>query len=214
MQRSAFLARVAERLAGVESVPLPDTFPATPVSGDGRLFDRFAEELQRAGGAARRITIERLPAAILELAAAARTAVLADDIDPFRQGVLEGLAGAGCEVVPATRQAAAAADLGVTSAVAGVASTGSVFVVAGPASPRLASLLPPAHVVVLPERLLLPGFEELLPVVSGHMVDAGGGVGAAAAVLITGPSRTSDIELTLVRGVHGPRQVTVLVLAE
>ena len=79
---------------------------------------------------------------------------------------------------------------------------------AGPDSIRLASLLPPAHLVVLPVGRLLAGFEELF-------ADMGQLVGArSGALLVTGPSRTADIEMTIVRGVHGPRTMGVLLVDE
>src|SRR5262249_3151467 len=154
----------------------------------------------KAGGSARWVNRQDLAAEIYEVAAAAgaTTAVVSGDVEEFRDRVDRGLADAGCAPGPVTREAAAAADLGITGAVAGVCSTGSVLLRATPASPRIASLLPPAHVAILHEAVLLPGFEELFDRLGDEVT------GANAAVLVTGPSRTSDIELTLVRGVHGP----------
>ena len=210
MDAETFLARVRSGLADVAATPLPESRPRTPASGDGRLFDRFAEELEKAGGTARWVNRQDLAAEIYEIAAAAHaaTAVVSEDVAEFRDRVDRGLADANCTGIPVTRAAAAAADLGITGAVAGVCSTGSVLLRATPASPRIASLLPPAHVAILHEAALLPGFEELFDALGDQLR------GANAAVLVTGPSRTSDIELTLVRGVHGPRSMTALVVRE
>jgi len=210
MDADAFLARARSGLAGVAAPPLPGTRPPTPASGDGRLFDRFAEELEKAGGTARWVNRQDLSAEVYELAIemGAAAAVVSDDVDEFRERIDRGLADAGCAVGPVSREAAAAADLGVTGAVAGVCSTGSVLLRAAPASPRIASLLPPAHVAILHEAVLVPGFEELFDVLGEQLLEAN------AAVLVTGPSRTSDIELTLVRGVHGPKRMTALVVRE
>ena len=210
MEADAFLARVRAGLAGVAAAPLPERRPPTPASGDGRLFDRFAEELEKAGGTARWVNRQDLSAEIYEIAAGAgaTSAVVAEDVGEFRDRVDRALADAGCAAGPVTREAATSADLGVTGAVAGVCSTGSVLLRATPASPRVASLLPPAHVAILHEAALLPGFEELFDLLGEELR------GANAAVLVTGPSRTSDIELTLVRGVHGPKSMTALVVRE
>ncbi|HXY71602.1 MAG TPA: LUD domain-containing protein [Actinomycetota bacterium] len=210
MDADAFLARVRSGLAGVAPAPLPDVHPQTPASGDGRLFDRFAEELEKAGGTARWVSRQDLSAEVYEAAveASASTAVVSDDVAEFRERIDRGLADAGCAAAPVSREAAASADLGVTGGVVGVCSTGSVLLRATPASPRIASLLPPAHVAILHEAALVPGFEELFDVLGEQLREAN------AAVLVTGPSRTTDIELQLVRGVHGPKSMTALVVRE
>lgn len=207
MDRDAFLAHVRERLARVEVPPLPEALPRTFASGDGRLFDRFAEELSKVAGQAMRVAPADLEAHVADLVAGAERAVVADGVGPWRDAVVAGLARAGCEVRDPAREAAAAADVGVTAAELAVAATGSVLVRMGPGAPRAASLLPPFHLVVLPEHRIVPGFEELFAELPRHAADA------AQTVLITGPSRTSDIERTLVWGVHGPMRVVVLVVA-
>ena len=207
MERSEFLARVRERLGGSEVPPLPGLRTVTPASGDGRGFDRFAEELSKLSSEARRLRPGEIADHVAELGEGARTAVVAEGVGGYRAAVEEGLARAACAILPLTRETAASADLGVTGADFGVASTGSVLVRMGPEAPRVASLLPPLHLVILPEERLLPGFEELFaawPERARH---------AAQTVLITGPSRTADIELSIVRGVHGPERLAVIVVS-
>jgi L-lactate dehydrogenase complex protein LldG len=102
--------------------------------------------------------------------------------------------------------ALAALPLGVTGADAGLADTGSVVVATGPGRPRLASLLVPVHVAILPVDRLVPSIAELFAK-RGDLVAAGSNL-----VCITGPSRTADIEHTLSRGVHGPGEVHVILL--
>ncbi|MGQ0669056.1 MAG: LutC/YkgG family protein [Actinomycetota bacterium] len=207
MERSAFLARVRDRLAGVESQALPEALPQTFASGDGHMFERFAERLGEVGGEARRVRASDIEAAVAELAEGARTAVVAAGVGKYREAIEAGLRRARCESSEPSREVAATADLGITGAELAVASTGSVLVGMGPDAPRVASLLPPVHVVILPEERLVPGFEELFAALPEHARTS------AQTVLITGPSRTGDIELALVRGVHGPMKVVVLVVA-
>lgn len=69
MDRSAFLARIRDRLGGVDAPALPDTLPPTQSSGDGRLFDRFAEQLEKVGGEVRRVSAGEIAVAVAELAA-------------------------------------------------------------------------------------------------------------------------------------------------
>jgi L-lactate dehydrogenase complex protein LldG len=86
----------------------------------------------------------------------------------------------------------------------GLADTGSVVLAAGPDEPRARHLLPEAHVSVLSERRILPGLAELFAAVGSDL--------PSALVIVTGPSRSADIEQRLVVGVHGPREVHVVLV--
>jgi L-lactate dehydrogenase complex protein LldG len=96
--------------------------------------------------------------------------------------------------------------VGLTGSTAGLVETGSIVVVSGPGRPRLASLLPPVHIALLRRTDLVPSLAHLLTTRPG-LADQG-----ANLVCITGPSRTADIEHTLSRGVHGPKEVHVVLL--
>ena len=76
---------------------------------------------------------------------------------------------------------------------------------ASPREARLISLLPPAHIAVVPRDRILTGLDELFTVLPDPAAPS------SSMVLITGPSRTADIEQILVRGVHGPGQITVVI---
>ena len=73
---------------------------------------------------------------------------------------------------------------------------------------RLISLVPPVHICILDRRRIVANLTELLTIVHRDFYSKGGP--PLAMTFISGPSRTADIELTLTRGVHGPRQVHVL----
>jgi L-lactate dehydrogenase complex protein LldG len=106
-----------------------------------------------------------------------------------------------------TRRAELAGALvGVTGALAGLAETGSLVLASGPGRGRLASLLPPIHVALLERRLIVESLPDLI-VQRPDVMTSGANV-----VCITGPSRTADIEHTLTRGVHGPREVHVVLV--
>ena len=100
----------------------------------------------------------------------------------------------------------ATAVVGITGADAGLAETGSLVLASGPGRSRLASLLPPIHVALLDRRLIVESLADLV-VLRPDLMTAGANV-----VCITGPSRTADIEHTLTRGVHGPREVHVILV--
>ncbi len=92
--------------------------------------------------------------------------------------------------------------VGATKALRGLADTGSVLIVDGEGSPLQASLLPEIHLVVLHASDILPSLEDAI-----HLIN-----GTDAAVVVTGPSRTADIEMTLTIGVHGPSELHVFLI--
>jgi L-lactate dehydrogenase complex protein LldG len=94
--------------------------------------------------------------------------------------------------------------VGVTKAVCGLADTGSVLIVDGEGHPLQASLLPHTHVAVLCASDILPSLENALtlPIVRE----------SRAAVVVTGPSRTADIEMSLTIGMHGSGEVCIFLV--
>jgi len=98
------------------------------------------------------------------------------------------------------------ADVGITSADYALADTGTLVMISGAEESRLISLLPPTHIAVVPVSRLLENLDDLLTRVP-RPAD-----GTSSMVLITGPSRTADIEQILVRGVHGPGEITVILV--
>jgi L-lactate dehydrogenase complex protein LldG len=104
------------------------------------------------------------------------------------------------------RNLCAAADFGITSADYALADTGTLVMISSPREARLISLLPPAHIAVVRRDRILTGLDELFTLVPNPAEVS------SSMVLITGPSRTADIEQILVRGVHGPGQIAVIVV--
>jgi len=105
------------------------------------------------------------------------------------------------------RAVVAEADLGLTGADLAIAETGSLVLLSGAGRPRSTSLLPPCHVAVFDRSVLVESLTQ-----AGVFLEAWNGDGrpawrGGAINVITGPSRTADIELTLTRGVHGPKEV-------
>ena len=94
---------------------------------------------------------------------------------------------------------------GVSRALYGLADTGSVVLAASPEEPRANSLLPDVHVTLLAEDRILPGLDELFAAVVADL--------PSALAIVTGPSRSADIEQTLAVGVHGPGEVHVVLTA-
>lgn len=111
-------------------------------------------------------------------------------------------------LAPDSRADLARADLGLTGAQAALLDSGSLALVAGPGRQRAVSLLPPLHVCLVPRSALTPDIAAL----PGLLVRDGAGL-PSCLNLVTGPSSTADIELVLVRGVHGPGALEVVGLA-
>lgn len=98
------------------------------------------------------------------------------------------------------------AKVGITSARAIAAETGSALLPAGYPDVRIVSLLPEHHILLVSERQLVPDIAALMQ----RWDDVG--VTRQSAVVVTGPSRTADIEKELVLGVHGPGKMTVILI--
>lgn len=103
------------------------------------------------------------------------------------------------------------AQVGVSGAFAGIAESGTLVLLGGPGRGRLASLLPPTHIAVLRRAQLVRGLGEAL---ARLQAQHGANVLTAhsSITLVTGPSRTADIEMTLALGIHGPRNIHVVLI--
>ena len=106
------------------------------------------------------------------------------------------------------RKACAAADVGITSADYVLAETGTLVMLSSKQEARLVSLLPPVHVAVVPRSRIVANLDELLTRLPKPAEQT------SSMVLITGPSRTADIEQILVRGVHGPGEVYAVIVED
>tara|TARA_R110002111_G_scaffold109043_2_gene167830 strand:- start:964 stop:1617 length:654 start_codon:yes stop_codon:yes gene_type:complete len=97
-------------------------------------------------------------------------------------------------------------DASITSTRGGIAETGSLILWPTPDEPRLMSLVPPIHIAVLEASGLYSTFHEAM-----HEQNWASGM-PTNALLVSGPSKTADIEQTLAYGVHGPKELIVLVV--
>jgi L-lactate dehydrogenase complex protein LldG len=107
-----------------------------------------------------------------------------------------------------SREACADAEIGVTSADFALADTGTLVFLSESGESRLISLLPPKHIAIIDGSRVLSGLDELLARIP-RPADR-----SSSLVLVTGPSRTADIEMRLVRGVHGPGEISVILVRD
>ena len=105
------------------------------------------------------------------------------------------------------REAAARASVGVTGADFALAETGTLILLSGAGRPRSTSLLPDTHIAIFAKDRLLETLEQVGVMLEALHVEAERSMSGGVISFITGPSRTADIELTLTRGVHGPKEV-------
>ncbi len=102
-------------------------------------------------------------------------------------------------------------EVGLTGAMAGLAATGSLLLSSGAGCYRSTSLLPPVHIAVLYEEQLFADLESWFAAQRRAQLQR---LRQASNILIiTGPSRTADIAMELVLGMHGPRELHILLVA-
>ena len=104
-------------------------------------------------------------------------------------------------------------DVGITKADFVLAETGSIVEVSYDDGLRLLSSLPRIHIAVLESNAVLHGVYELAPVMRSLLRPNRDHAQLPSITIIGGPSRTSDIEMKSVLGVHGPHEVHVVVVA-
>ncbi len=114
-------------------------------------------------------------------------------------------AGAGLALEP--RAANGEDGVGVTGVFCAIAETGTLMLCSGRATPASASLLPETHVAVVPVRRLVAHMEDAWDLARAEL-----GALPRAVNFVSGPSRTADIEQTIVLGAHGPARVHVVLV--
>lgn len=92
----------------------------------------------------------------------------------------------------------------VSAAWYALADPGSVVLAASPEEPRAKSLLPEVHITTVTEDRVLRGLGELLAVVRDEL--------PSSLAIVSGPSRSADIDQVLALGVHGPREEHVVIM--
>ena len=109
----------------------------------------------------------------------------------------------------ANRERMIGAGIGLTGVDYAIAETGSCAIIARQGASRLVSLLPPVHVAVVEMGQVLPSLDELFALLRERY---GEGDFESYMNIITGPSRSADIEYQLVTGVHGPGEVHMVIV--
>lgn len=212
-------AAILARLRAAPATPLPAVPPGPAPRGWGRAerLERFTACQRLVNGEVHRTTRDGWPELLRGLLTARGVATLAcgENTWPLRT-----LSAAWQEAATVPRLLSPsqigdwkaglfAIDAGLTTTRGAIAATGSLVLWPDAAEPRLLSLVPPIHIALLDAARLYETFDAVIAaegwVAQGLPTNA---------VLISGPSKTADIEQTLAYGVHGPKELIVLVLED
>jgi L-lactate dehydrogenase complex protein LldG len=229
--RTQMLANIRASLStsrtmlAAEAAGAPHTPPQFVHPPQHDLAEQFAAELARLAGHAHRCAdgcaaLDEIRALLQKHAA---TQVIAWDraeiglagldelLDELGVRVLDSqIAGRGDERA-AYLQALEPAPICISGADAAIAESGTLLLRSRPGRGRLASLLAPAHIAVLRRAQIVRGLGQALTQLQAqHGPDIF--ADSSNLTLITGPSRTGDIEQTLTLGVHGPREIHVVLI--
>ncbi|MHC5065198.1 MAG: LutC/YkgG family protein [Planctomycetota bacterium] len=212
MRLEEFLARLG-RHAGSEE---PGTLAANHevlrlVKPDEDLIERFVKEARQVGMYPHLVPADRLEEELARLLAqlSCKTAVLSMAEGSLVETIRKAMQAVSCEEIDWRHGTGIDpqydVDLGITDVIHGVAETGSLILSSAAGRSRGAHLAPPIHVAILEVDQVLP-----------DLIDFFGKQDAVAQptaqVIVTGPSKTADIEGVLVTGVHGPKEVHIFLL--
>lgn len=227
-EKQETLERIRLALAGSATAPAPESAPDMPETTTPEMIERFCLEAGRVGAHVERIgAADRVRQVLSEKVTTGQGIAVSDGISRLVPGLRDWLAAKGCEIVPSLREFASReglagdslieayksrlieADAGVTTADLAIADTGTLVLITGGEQHRMISLVPPVHVCVVRAGSIVADLGALIARASREFY---GGRPPLAMTFITGPSRTADIELTLSLGVHGPRELVVVVV--
>lgn len=171
----------------------------------GSLVDRFCARAQASAGTAELVgKWEEAPGAIARYLAA-NALPMAGCVWP----ALERLDWVGAGLTLAARAANGDDAIGVSGAFCAIAETGTLMMVSGPGSPPSVSLLPETHFALVSAARVVAHMEDAWDLARFELEQL-----PRAVNFISGPSRTADIEQTMVLGAHGPYRVHIVIVTD
>jgi L-lactate utilization protein LutC len=197
--------------------PLPEAARKN-ADGDNDLRAQFVAALTAVGGkpieaAGETGAIEKV--AELILSAGLHSAAIGEGITVEAEAFAQRLSREGCRIARVGTNSASnlremlpAIDAGIVEADYAIASAGTLVLIGQAARPRSLSLLPPINIVLLRAGRILPDLAAVLRAVGPQTM------AAHPLVMVTGPSRTADIEKRIVIGVHGPKELYVVIIPD
>jgi L-lactate dehydrogenase complex protein LldF len=177
-----------------------DREPEELIKTKDDLVERFMLELKAIGGQVYRVTSNDLTDSVIALLSerGMNTTLIWNSVPALNESQLIQ------EGIKAVRNGDPLVKAGITGAAVAIAETGTIVMPSGKGQPLSASLLPEIHIAVIHSSQIVYSLDEAIQTKAVR--------DASATVLITGPSRTADIEMTLTIGVHGPKETIVYIL--
>lgn len=226
MNRDAFLKRVREAAASGRRFAVHVRHDIDPRSGRADvgpdLPARYVEEISKVGGRATVVgSLEAARAEVVNLLRLyePRSALCWKSPTLDKLGLQALLDGQRIERIDfdslqllsrdAQRAKFLSADIGITGVTAAIAETGSLLMAHGPGNERLASLVPPVHIALVERSQMVADLFDVFEQQPSLNTPAGV---PSNVTFITGPSKTGDIEMKLVTGVHGPGKFHVIII--
>ena len=167
---------------------------------NGNLVERFSQELEAVGGHAYRVKKDELSKRLIEFLKEhdVNSTMIWDSVPALNES---DLSEAGISVA---RSVDPTLKAGITGALSGIAETGTLVIPSGKGQSLGASLLVEFHIAILLSSQIVGSLDQALKNKEVR--------NASAIALVTGPSRTADIEMTLTIGVHGPKELHVFII--
>lgn len=220
--RESFMRRVRDALEHDKTLP-PDEAPPQPdqdiarlATADDDLIAMFTERAQVVGMKVHAILAQDLLKAILKLLEelGAKKLVVGAGSLPQAVGLKESLRRKQYELIDWAASpglgAQFTADVGITDVHAALAETGTLVCCSDTGHSRGLSLVPSVHLAIVRKSDILPDMFDYWARMKGipnHQLPS-------SIAFITGPSKTADIEGELIKGVHGPREVHILLVQD
>ncbi len=193
----------AERAAVREAIARHEVGPQPPFAHAPDRLAQFLKECDRLGTTHDVLDSDaRIPAALARYLDAGGLERRVTGWEAFA-----ALDWAGAGIAFDNRPASGEDRTGLTGCFCAIAETGTALLLSAPAMPKVTALLPETHVLVVRRARLLDTMEEAFALLRAEVGDP-----PRAVFFVSGPSRTADIEQTIVIGAHGPYRVHVIVL--
>lgn len=205
-------------LSSSEATAEAEQAKAIAAERSGGLFEAAASSAETAGWTVHRLeTMEQVANRVIRICRERNIdSTLSSGHDVLSgAGVNEALdsAGISAEVLKAgesgTKDAAFSTGAGITGTDWFIAESGTLVLHPREELSRLVSLAPPIHIAVIEPGQVLPSLDELFAIERAASID---GTLSSSVNLITGPSRTGDIEATIVQGIHGPVETHLIMV--